>query len=111
MLGAAQAKWFADTLARSTARWKIVACDQPLALAIADGPNDSRFEGFGNAPGPPIGREVELACVLAELATRSVRDVVWVTADVHYAAAHHFDPVRGAGTKFEPFWEFVAGPI
>src|SRR6185503_19103279 len=39
MLGAAQAKWFVDSLARSTAKWKLVACDQPLALVIGDGPN------------------------------------------------------------------------
>ena len=42
---------------------------------------------------------------------RSVRNVVWITADVHYTAAHHYDPARAAFTEFDPFWEFVAGPI
>ena len=37
--------------------------------------------------------------------------MVWITADVHYAAAHHYDPARAAFTEFDPFWEFVAGPI
>jgi alkaline phosphatase D len=37
--------------------------------------------------------------------------VIWLTADVHYAAAHHFDPARATGVSFLPFWEFVAGPI
>jgi alkaline phosphatase D len=109
MLGAAQAAWLVETLARSQARWKLVACDQPLALVIGDG--SGHFEGFGNVPGPPRGREVELAHVLAGLHARGVRNVAWVTADVHYAAAHHFDPARGSGTTFTPFWEFVAGPI
>jgi alkaline phosphatase D len=36
---------------------------------------------------------------------------VWLTADVHYTAAHQFDPKRAAGIDFEPFWEFIAGPI
>ncbi len=36
---------------------------------------------------------------------------MWITADVHYAAAHHYDPSRAAFTDFDPFWEFVAGPI
>jgi alkaline phosphatase D len=40
-----------------------------------------------------------------------VRNVAWITADVHYAAAHHFDPARAQGVDFEPFWEHVAGPI
>ena len=36
---------------------------------------------------------------------------MWLTADVHYCAAHHYDPARAAFTDFDPFWEFVAGPI
>ena len=39
------------------------------------------------------------------------RNVVWITADVHYTAAHHYSPERAAYTDFEPFWEFVSGPI
>jgi alkaline phosphatase D len=35
----------------------------------------------------------------------------WFTADVHYTAAHHFHPDRAAFKNFEPFWEFVSGPI
>ncbi|MEP7116933.1 MAG: alkaline phosphatase D family protein, partial [Acidobacteriota bacterium] len=31
--------------------------------------------------------------------------------DVHYAAAHHYDPARARFTEFDPFWEFVAGPL
>jgi alkaline phosphatase D len=111
MLGAAQARWFVDAVASSQARWKLIACDQPLALVIPDGTRNERFEGFGNTPGAPAGREVELAAILGELKRRGVRDLVWVTADVHYAAAHRFDPARATATNFAPFWEFVAGPI
>ena len=35
---------------------------------------------------------------------------VWLTADMHYTAAHHYDPNRAAFQDFEPFWEFVSGP-
>ena len=31
--------------------------------------------------------------------------------DVHYCAAHHYDPARARFTEFDPFWEFVAGPL
>lgn len=109
IFGAEQARWLVETLARSRARWKIVACDQPLALVVPDGP--LRQEGLANGEGPPLGRERELATVLAGLQARGVKNVVWLTADVHYAAAHHFDPARGNGAAFDPFWEFVAGPI
>ena len=36
---------------------------------------------------------------------------MWVTADVHYASATHYDPGHAKFTDFTPFWEFVAGPI
>ncbi|HEY4181496.1 MAG TPA: alkaline phosphatase D family protein [Kofleriaceae bacterium] len=111
MLGSAQARWLVDALETSKARWKIVACDQPLALVIGDGPNNSRQEGYANGvPGAPSGREAELAGVLAALKQRGVKNVVWLTADVHYAAHHAFDP-KNASAVFDPFHEFVAGPI
>ncbi|MEZ4404401.1 MAG: alkaline phosphatase D family protein [Kofleriaceae bacterium] len=111
MLGSAQARWLVEQLAASTATWKIVACDQPLGLIIPDGEAGAQ-EGFGQGDaGPPLGRERELAWVLTELHRRGVVDVVWLTADVHYAAAHHYDPARAKVGPFTPFWEFVAGPL
>ena len=61
--------------------------------------------------GPPCGRELEIADLLAFLKRERVRNVVWVTGDVHYAAAHHYDPARARFADFDPFWEFVAGPL
>jgi len=40
-----------------------------------------------------------------------VQNVVFITADVHYTAAHHYSPERAAYTDFTPFWEFVSGPL
>ena len=34
-----------------------------------------------------------------------------VSADVHYAAAHYYDPTKAQFTDINPFWEFVAGPL
>jgi alkaline phosphatase D len=36
---------------------------------------------------------------------------MWITADVHYCAAHFYDPAKVAFTDFSPFLEFVAGPM
>jgi len=30
---------------------------------------------------------------------------------VHYTAAHYFDPNKAKFQDFDPFWEFVSGPI
>ena len=35
---------------------------------------------------------------------------MWLTADVHYAAAHYYNPDKAQFQDFEPFWEFVSGP-
>ena len=108
MLGAQQATWLVDGLRASKARWKIIANDQPLGLLIGDGP--TQLEGWVNGlPGPPVGREVELASILTGI--KGVPNIVWLTADVHYAASHHFDPSRAQGLDFDPFYEFIAGPI
>ena len=37
-------------------------------------------------------------------------NTVWITADMHYTAAHYYDPNRAVFQDFEPFWEFVSGP-
>src|SRR6185295_4280152 len=76
-----------------------------------DGPDDQRREGFADGDAGVHGRETELAAMLAELKRANAHNLVWVTADVHYAAAHRFDPARATAKDFDPFWEFVAGPI
>jgi alkaline phosphatase D len=110
ILGAAQTAWLKSALAASRATWKLIACDMPLGITVADGPR--AFEAVANGdPGPPLGRELEIADILQSASARGVRNLVFVTADVHYAAAHQFDPGRASVRGFRPFWEFIAGPL
>jgi alkaline phosphatase D len=108
-LGAAQLAWLEEELAASRATWKVIASDMPIGLVVKDG--EAAFEAVANGNGPPLGRELEIAHLLAALRKRRVKNVLWITADVHYAAAHRFDPRRARFTDFDPFWEFVAGPL
>ena len=62
-------------------------------------------------PGAPLGRELGLAAVLTGIKRLGIRNHVWLTADVHYTAAHHYSPDRAAYQDFDPFWEFVSGPL
>lgn len=108
--GVEQLQWLAQELEQSPALWKIIASPQPLSLQIAHARTD--YDGISNgAPGQPRGREHEIARLLQTLKNKKIRNVVWVTADVHYAAAHHFAPERAGFKDFDPFWEFLAGPI
>ena len=109
-LGDAQRTWLKGALKASRATWKVIASDMPLGLNVTDGPTD--FEAVANGDnGAPLGRELEIADLLAFMKRESVRNVVWITGDVHYSAAHHYDPARARFTDFDPFWEFVAGPL
>ena len=110
LMGRAQLDWLKARLAASRATWKIIASDLPIGLVVPDGATD--FEAFANAdPGAPLGRELEIAELLRYIKARRVRNTVWITADVHYCAAHHYEPTAARFTEFEPFWEFVAGPL
>ena len=108
--GARQLSWLKRALRSSTATWKVIASDLPIGLIVPDGPN--AFEGIANADaGPPLGRELEIADLLRYMRQERIRNVIWVTGDVHYAAAHHYDPQRARFKEFDPFWEFVGGPL
>jgi alkaline phosphatase D len=110
IFGPAQLLWLKQGLANSRATWKIVAADLPLGLVVRDG--DTDYEAVANGdPGAPLGRELEVADLLRHLKTNRVRNVVWITADVHYCAAHYYNPAKATFTEFDPFWEFVAGPL
>ncbi len=108
-MGSAQVRWLQERLAASKAVWKVIAADMPLSVVVSHAPHE--FEAVANDdPGPPLGRELEIAGLLRFIKQQQIRNVVWITADVHYCAAHHFDPARAAFKEFDPFWEFVAGP-
>jgi alkaline phosphatase D len=112
-LGPRQLAWLKEGLARSTATWKLLVSDMPLSLVVGDGMKHGVLmqEAWANGGGPPLGRELELYDLLRFVKQRRIRNVVVVTADVHYAAAHHYDPKQAEAPDFDPFWEFVAGPL
>ncbi len=109
-LGNIQVRWLKNKLQNSKATWKVIASDMPIGLVIPDG-KSGNFENFANGDGPPLGREIELADLLRFIKKNNIPNVVWLTADVHYAAAHYYDPGKAQFTEFKPFWEFVAGPL
>ncbi|MEU6001309.1 alkaline phosphatase D family protein [Streptomyces sp. NPDC047197] len=110
ILGARQLRWLKRELSRSRATWKVIASDMPLGLVVPDGA--ANFEAVAqNDPGAPLGRELQIAELLRHIKHRKVTGTVWLTADVHYTSAQHYDPSRAAFKNFAPFWEFVSGPL
>jgi alkaline phosphatase D len=113
ILGRQQAEWLKRELAASKAKWKIISNDMPLALVVTDTTQGQpNFEAVSQGdPGKPLGRELQIADILSFIKHRHITNTVWLTTDVHYTAAHYFDPNKAAYQDFDPFWQFVSGPL
>jgi alkaline phosphatase D len=113
VLGAQQMAWLKRELAQSKATWKVIASDQPIGLIVWDNFREQTgSEGIADGQnGPAMGREVEVAELLRFIKSAGIDNTVWFTADVHYTAAHYYNPDKAQFQDFMPFWEFVSGPL
>jgi alkaline phosphatase D len=103
LLGPAQLAWLKRELVRSRATWKVIAADLPLGVFSHD--------AIAQGDGPARGRELEIASLLSFMKHAGVANTVWLTADMHYTAANYYDPNRAVFQDFDPFWEFISGPL
>lgn len=108
-MGKQQLQWLKAKLKASQATWKVICSDMPIGILVRDGKED--FENAANGNGPALGRELEIADLLRFMKGNNIKNTVWLTADVHYAASHYYDPGKAVFKDFEPFWEFVSGPL
>lgn len=113
MLGPEQLEWLIQGLRASDATWKFIVNSVPLAVPTGwppDGPRD----GWANFGGP-TGYELELTRLVAVLPELEPANVVFLTTDVHFAAAYTYRPFTGAKTRGPnsefSFTELVAGPL
>ncbi|HEY4141241.1 MAG TPA: alkaline phosphatase D family protein [Pseudolabrys sp.] len=112
-MGPQQIAWLKRELLNSRATWKVIAADMPIGLLVVyDTVKNTGVEAIAQGDdGVPLGRELEIADLLSFIKHAGVKNTVWLTADVHYTAAHYYDPNKAAFQDFEPFWEFVSGPL
>ena len=111
-LGPVQLAWLKRELLTSRATWKVIAADMPLGLIVVyDVDRKFGSEAVAQGNGPPLGRELEIADLLRFMKVAGIRNTVWLTADVHYTSAHYYDPGKAQFQDFDPFWEFVSGPL
>ena len=107
MLGQTQLAWLLDGLARSTAKWKLIATSVPLSSpkggSLAMPGNDSWARGKDGT-----GFQTELRMIVDTILSRRIRNVVWLAGDVHYVQANAYDP-NGDGVI--DFHEFICGPL
>lgn len=102
-LGAQQKAWFKDAVASSGATWKVVA-NQLMIMAVDSAPgvtlNVDAWDGYG----------AERREILEHLAAKGVRDLTFLTGDIHtfFAGTVH---TNGRVTSPAIGTEFVGGSI
>ena len=52
-----------------------------------------------------------MAEILKAVKDFKIKNVVSITSDVHFTAAISYNPVDAVFKEFDPFFEFVIGPI
>jgi alkaline phosphatase D len=107
MLGAAQRRWLLEAVAASTATWKVVVTSVSLSIPTGRPARDSwtsaNLLGF---PEPGAGFATERDAVLESFRSAGVRNLVFLTADVHHAEILRHQPAETWS-----FHEFAAGPL
>lgn len=132
MLGREQLAWLKDTLARSDATWKIVISSVPLSVPTGVSPQipkedvaafmqvtglDKKLTHMNRSGGSDswanyeqgAGFEQELMDILRFMQQRGINNNIWLTTDVHFAAAFRYTPFTDA-PSFHPR-EYISGPL
>lgn len=109
-MGSPQIEWLKQSLLASKATWKLIASDMPLSVVVKDAKNTYDAVAQGDK-GAPLGRELEIAGLLSFCRKNAIRNLVWITTDIHHALCLHYSPERAAFKEFDPFWEFISGPL
>jgi len=108
MLGAAQRRWLVEAAAASDATWKLVVSSVPLGIftggRVADSWSSANVLGYPRGSGTGFAHERDW--MLAALHARGVRNVVFLSGDVHHAELIRHEPRPGHVVH-----EFIAGPL
>ncbi len=107
MLGKEQLTWLKHRLQATEATWKVIVSSVPLAIPTGFPPENGR-DGWADFD-QETGYERELLELVRFLKDKDIRNVVFITTDVHFAAAFRYRPFPEF-PDFE-FYEFVSGPM
>jgi alkaline phosphatase D len=132
MLGREQLTWLKNTLERSDATWKVIVSSVPLSVPTGVSPQvpPAEVKAFTEATGVDkklahlnraggidswanyeqgAGFEQELLEILRFMQRQGVNNNIWLTTDVHFAAAFRYTPFADA-PAFQPR-EYIVGPL
>ncbi len=104
MLGAEQLAWLKAGLKNSTATWKMISSPDQIS-APSNCPD--ACDNWTNSGGP-TGFEREFIDISNHILQNQIKNVIWLTADGHYAQVVSYDPNSDQNSDY---YEFTAGPL
>ncbi len=107
LLGREQLTWLKEQLKASDATWKVIATSVPLSIPTGFPPEKGR-DGWANFD-QDTGFEQELWEIVRFMREQALRNVVFITTDVHFATGFRYRPFP-EDPEFE-FYELVSGPM
>ena len=107
MLGDEQRRWLLEGVRASDARWKIIVSSVPLSIPTG-WPAEKGRDGWANFD-QDTGFELELIAILRQFADSAVTNLLFLSADVHFATGIRYAPF--ADRPDFSFHEFVTGPL
>ena len=108
MLGQRQRSWLLDRVPKSSATWKFVVSSVPIAVPTGAQPERNGRDGWADLHSD-TGFEAELRTILDGFRKNGVKNLVFLSTDVHFAAALRYAPFQT--TPEFTFHEFISGPL
>jgi alkaline phosphatase D len=105
MLGPTQLRWLLDRLAASTATWQIIVSSVPLSAHTGSPLTGNDSWGKGEFSG---GFDTELGKIVTALRDHHLRNVAWLSTDIHVARILSYDPDQDGTVDFH---ELISGPL
>lgn len=107
MLGREELTWLKQQLKKSDATWKIIVSSVPMSIPTGSSGERGR-DGWANYL-QEGGFEYELVDLLRYMQQNEMKNVAFLTTDVHFAEAFRYTPFSD-DPSFQVY-EFVSGPI
>jgi alkaline phosphatase D len=116
MLGVEQLEWLKQELSNSNATWKVISSDVPISIPTGSNASILGRDGWANGNETNnysyyTGFERELTDLLRFIDEQSIKNIVFITTDVHFPASirYNFD-LNNDGNMTE-IYELVSGPL
>ena len=116
MLGDKQLEWLKQELSNSNATWKVISSDIPISIPTGSNASILGRDGWANGTETDnysyyTGFERELTHLLRFIDEQDIRNIVFITTDVHFPAfiKYNFD-LNNDGNITE-IYELVSGPL